>query len=150
MEKITLTNSYDEEKVRCSGYWRPEEVRSVEIDALVDTGAMTLVLPADVVENLGLREAGRRKVRYANGDVVEIPWVAGVRLSVLGRETVTTALVERAGKTPRIGQIPLEELDLLVDPTSRALRVNPDSLDAPLLDLLAAASSDASGTPAPR
>jgi clan AA aspartic protease len=150
MEKITLTNSYDEEKVRSSGYWRPEEVRSIEVDALVDTGAMTLVLPADVVENLGLREAGRRKVRYANGDVAEIPWVAGVRLTVLGRETVTTALVEKAGKTPRIGQIPLEELDLLVDPTSRALRVNPDSPDAPLLDLLAAASRDASGTPAPR
>ena len=150
MEKITLTNSYDEEKVRCSGYWRPEEVRSVEIDALVDTGAMTLVLPADVVENLGLREAGRRKVRYANGDVAEIPWVAGVRLTVLGRETVTTALVERAGKTPRIGQIPLEELDLLVDPTSLALRVNPDSPDAPLLELLAAASGDATESPAPR
>jgi hypothetical protein len=39
----------------------------------------------------------------------------------------------------RIGQIPLEELDLLVDPKSRELRVNPASPDAPLLDLLSAA-----------
>ena len=40
---------------------------------------------------------------------------------------------------PLIGQIPLEELDLLVDPKSRQLRVNPASPDAPLLDLLSAA-----------
>jgi hypothetical protein len=51
----------------------------------------------------------------------------------------TDALVEAAGTMPLIGQIPLEELDLLVDPKSRELRVNPASPDAPLLDLLSAA-----------
>ena len=56
-----------------------------------------------------------------------------------GRDTVINALVEAAGTTPLIGQIPLEELDLLVDPKSRELRVNPASPDAPLLDLLSAA-----------
>ena len=137
MEKITLTNSYDEDKVR-SGYWRPEEVRSMEIEALVDTGATTLMLPADVVQRLGLTRGrttkGSLRERRRGGD----PWVGGVRITILGRDTITTALVERAGTTPLIGQIPLEELDLLVDPRSRAtLLVNPASPDAPLLDLLA-------------
>jgi clan AA aspartic protease len=138
MENIKLTNCFDEEKVR-SGYMRAEEVRSVELEALVDTGATTLILPADVVQRLGLAEAGRRKVKYANGEVAEIPWVSGVKMTLLGRETVTNALVERAGTTPLIGQIQLEELDLLVDPKSRRLLVNPASPDAPLLDLLSAA-----------
>ena len=40
---------------------------------------------------------------------------------------------------PLIGQIPLEELDLLVDPKSHELRVNPASPDAPLIDVLSAA-----------
>ena len=40
---------------------------------------------------------------------------------------------------PLIGQIPLEELDLIVDPKSRELLVNRASPDAPLLDLLAVA-----------
>ena len=138
MEKIKLTNSYDEDKVS-SGYWQPEQVRSLEIEALVDTGATMLMLPADVVERLGLKEKGRRKVRYANGKEDEVPWVGGVRLTLLGRDMIASALVEPAGTTALIGQIPLEELDLLVDPKSRSLKVNPASPDAPLLDLLSAA-----------
>ena len=63
----------------------------------------------------------------------------GDRITILGRETVINALVEAAGTTPLIGQIPLEELDLLVDPKSRELLVNPASPDAPLLDLLSVA-----------
>jgi hypothetical protein len=38
------------------------------------------------------------------------------------------------------GQIPLERLDLIVDPKSRALRVNPASPDAPRIDAMRAAA----------
>lgn len=138
MEKIKLTNSYDEDRVE-TGDLRPEQVRSVEIEALVDTGATMLVLPADVVRSLGLREQGRRTAVYANGKEEEIPWIGGVRLTLLGREMIASALVVPAGATALIGQIPLEELDLIVDPKSRALKVNPASPDIPRLDLLSAA-----------
>ena len=138
MEKIKLTNTYDENRVE-SGDWKPEQVRSLEIEALVDTGATMLILPADVVARLGLKEQGRRRVVYADGHEDEIPWIGGVRLTLLGREMIASALVVPAGTTALIGQIPLEELDLIVDPKSRALRVNPASPDAPLLDLRSAA-----------
>ncbi len=138
MEKITLTNSYDEEDVT-RGHRKTADVRSTEIEALVDTGATMMVLPADAVSRLGLLPAGYRKVRYADGRVAEVPWVSGIRITILGRDTVINALVEAAGTTPLLGQIPLEELDFLVDPKSRELRVNPASPDAPLLDLLSAA-----------
>ena len=138
MEKIRLTNTYDENRVE-SGDWKPEQVRSLEIEALVDTRATMLILPADVVARLGLKEQGRRRVVYADGHEDEIPWVGGVRLTLLGREMIASALVVPAGTTALIGQIPLEELDLIVDPKSRALRVNPASPDAPLLDLRSAA-----------
>jgi clan AA aspartic protease len=138
MQKITLTNSYDEEDVT-RGHRKTADVRSTELEALVDTGATMMVLPADAVSRLGLLPAGYRKVRYADGRVAEVPWVSGIRITILGRDTAINALVEAAGTTPLIGQIPLEELDLLVDPKSRELRVNPASPDAPLLDLLSAA-----------
>jgi len=138
MQKIKLTNSQDEKDVR-RGQMTAEEVRSVEIEALVDTGATMLMLPADVVTALGLLPDGYRKVRYADGRVTEIPWVSGIRINILGRDTVTNALVADVGTTPLLGQIPLEELDLLVDPKSRELRVNPTSPEAPLLDALLAA-----------
>lgn len=138
MQKIKLTNSYDEEDVT-RGHRKTADVRSTEIEALVDTGATMMVLPADAVSRLGLLPAGYRKVRYADGRVAQVPWVSGIRVTILGRDTVINALVEAAGTTPLLGQIPLEELDLLVDPKSRELRVNPASPDAPLLDLLSAA-----------
>jgi len=138
MQRIKLTNSIDEE-LALRGDVRAEDVRSVEIEALVDTGATMLVLPLEVVERLGVRTAGHRNVRYPDGRVAQVPWVAGIKIAILGRETVVTALVERRGTTPLIGQITLEELDLLVDPQSRELRVNPASPDVPLLDILTAA-----------
>jgi len=137
MMKVKLTNQTDYSKAR-EGLTPPDRVRSVEVEALIDTGATMLVLPADVVERLGLAEEGRRKVRYADGRVAEVPWVGGVRLEILGREMTCDALVEAAGTVPLIGQIPLESLDLVVDPKTREARVNPASPDAPLLDLLAA------------
>jgi len=138
MQKIKLTNSHDEEDVR-RGLMAVDQVRGVEIEALVDTGATMLMLPSDVVDSLGLLPDGFRRVKYADGRVREVPWVSGIRISILGRETVINALVEDVGTTPLIGQIPLEELDLLVDPKSRELRVNPTSPEAPLLDALSAA-----------
>jgi clan AA aspartic protease len=137
METIRLSNFVDEERAR-AGDIEEAEVRALEVEALVDTGATMLMLPADVVARLGLREVGRRKVRYPEGRLGDVGWVAGVRLEVLGRDGIFDALVESAGTTPLIGQIPLEELDLHVDPKSRRLFVNPASPDAPLLDLLGA------------
>ena len=138
MQVIKLANSVDEELV-ARGELDPSEVRAVVIEALVDTGATMLVLPADVVEKLGVRILGHRNVRYADGRTKPVPWVGGVKITILGRETIVTALVEATGTTPLIGQIPLEELDLLVDPKSRELRVNPASPDVPLIDVLGAA-----------
>jgi clan AA aspartic protease len=141
MQVMKLANSVDEE-LALRGDLDANRIRSVEIDALVDTGATMLVLPEDVVEKLGLRVLGYRNVRYADGRRTSLPWVGGVKITILDRETIVTALVEGRGTTPLIGQIPLEELDLLVDPKSpksRELRVNPASPDAPLLDILRAA-----------
>ena len=95
-----------------------------------------LILPADLVERLGLAVRGTRKVRYADDRIETIPWVGPVKMEIRGREAIGSALVVPAGSTPLIGQIPLEEMDFVVDPKSRELRPNPASPDAPLLDLL--------------
>lgn len=137
MQVIKLVNRFDEE-LAARDQLDPSEIRTLVIEALVDTGATMLVLPADVVETLGVRIQGHRNVRYADGRTRPVPWVGDVKITILGRETIVTALVEATGTTPLIGQILLEELDLLVDPKSRELRVNPASPDAPLMDALTA------------
>jgi clan AA aspartic protease len=137
MQLMKLRNSNDVARAT-EGQLAPEAIRHAEIEALVDTGATTLVLPADVVATLGLAFQGTRPVRYADGRRGECPWVGNLEIEILGRKTITTALVHEAGTTPLIGQIPLEELDLLVDPNSRELRVNPASPDAPLMEIMSA------------
>ena len=135
--KVRLTNDSDIEKCR-SGLIAGTDVRSLEIEALVDTGATILVLPAAAVARLGLFVRGHRNVRYADGRTAKVPWVGGIHFEVLGRDMVCDALVEPNGAVALIGQIQLEELDLIVDPKSHELRVNPESPDAPLLDMLKA------------
>jgi len=135
MEKIKLTNDYEMTQAE-AGTLDASKVRTAEIEALVDTGATMMMLPADVVAQLGVPVKGHRKVRYADSRIEEVPWVAGIRIDVRGRNAVISALVGATGSTPLLGQIPLEEMDFVVDPKSRELRPNPASPDAPLLDLL--------------
>ena len=132
---IKLTNLADRTRVE-DGRLTPAEIRSVELEALVDTGATMLVLPEEAVAALGVAELRRVGVRMADGSVRTVPIIGGLELEILGRAMICDALVMPAGTTPLIGQIPLERLDLVVDPKSRTLTVNPLSPDSPLLDLL--------------
>jgi hypothetical protein len=77
-------------------------------------------------------------VRLANGQIQEFPVVVNFVVEIVGRRTVCEAFLLPVGSTPLIGQIPLEALDLIVDPKSREVMVNPASPDMPLLDLLRA------------
>lgn len=52
--QIKLTNAIDEALVS-RGLLAPNRLRECETQALVDTGALTLVLPLEIVEQLGLR-----------------------------------------------------------------------------------------------
>jgi aspartyl protease family protein len=135
METVKVTNDYDLTQAE-AGSLDPAKVRTVEVEALVDTGATMLMLPADVVERLGVAIRGHRKVRYADSRVEEVPIVGGIKIEIRGREAFVSALVGPVGSIPLVGQIPLEEMDFVVDPKSRELRANPASPDAPVLDLL--------------
>jgi clan AA aspartic protease len=137
MAKIKLTNNTDLSNAH-GGLIEGGAVRTVEIEGLVDTGATMLVLPLDVVERLGLVPEGFRTVKYANGQLAKVPRVTGVRIEILGRDMTCDALVEASGTLALIGQIPLEGLDLVVDPKSRDVTVNPLSPDSPLMDLMMA------------
>jgi len=133
--RIKLVNSGDLRLAR-DGLLPQENVRTLELEALVDTGATDLVLPADVVADLGLPEIDRREIRLADGSVRVVSKVSELRIEILGRRMGSDAYVMPAGSTPLIGRIQLEDLDLIVDPRSRELRVNPESPNIARGDLL--------------
>jgi clan AA aspartic protease len=137
MTKLTLENLGDRLNAE-NGLLRPDQVRRLEVEALVDTGATTLVLPADLAEKLGLPFRDRKTARMADGSLSEVSRVTGLYIEIIGRDMTGDALVVPAGVTPLIGQVQLEMLDLVVDPRSQEVRPNPRSPDAVMYDMLTA------------
>ncbi len=116
--RIELANQEDRTRVSL-GQISEDQVRRVEIEGVVDTGAARLVLPESVVKALGLEIAGDIRVRYADhrrgtGSLARYVW-----LKMLDRDGVFTAIVEPKRTDALIGAIVLEELDLVVDCISK-------------------------------
>jgi clan AA aspartic protease len=138
MTKLTLWNNTDLDNAD-RGIIPREAVRKIELDALVDTGATMLMIPQETVDALGLPIFDHLPVRLADRSVRHMPVAGSLKISILNRGMLCDALVGPTGCTALIGQIPLERLDLIVDPKAQEVRVNPASPDSPLLDLLSAA-----------
>lgn len=102
-----------------------KEVRRVTVsDALVDTGATLLSLPTRLIERLGLEKTASKRVTTSTGGG-EAGVYSAVRLIIQGR-ACTMDVMEVPDDVPvLVGQLPLEHLDLVVDPRSRALIGNP-------------------------
>ncbi len=130
--KVKLSNSYDESR-RQRGEITKDEVRRYEADALVETGAVSSVIPANVVKMLGLLSRGQRVAEYADGrkDIVEI--TEPIIFNIIGRETEEGAMV--LGDEVIIGQTILEVLDLQVDCRNQKLIPNPAHPDQPVVKI---------------
>lgn len=127
-----LTNAVDQAFVR-RGLLQPEQVRSYEADALVDTGAVRCVLPPHVVQRLGLQVVGRRIAEYAAGRLEAVDLTEPITLQILDREELEDAMV--LGNEVIIGQTALEKLDLFVDCVNQRLVPNPAHSDQPVSKL---------------
>jgi predicted aspartyl protease len=108
------------------GQLSAEQVRRVEVhDALVDTGATTLLLPKRMVAALGLEPLRVRHSRGLGGDFL-LPVYGTVRLTIQGR-ACPLDVGEIADEYPvLVGQIPLEALDWVVDAKGQRLIGNPE------------------------
>ena len=71
------------ERVRLTSLFNPE--KSVEIEAVIDTGATMVVLPKSLVRELGLEKIEDVKVKYADGGVEKKEVYGVVRLELKGR-----------------------------------------------------------------
>ncbi len=106
-----------------------DRVKHVTIKGIVDSGAVRLVLPQRVVDELGLASDGEMTVRFADNRREKRQIVNNVWVQLLGRHSVFTAVVEPARDDALIGAIVLEELDLLVDCGTQSLYPRePDSI----------------------
>jgi predicted aspartyl protease len=120
--KIKLTNLKDA-FLKTAGA-RKGKAREVEVEALVDTGATRLYLKPTVIKKLGLERTDMARSRTTNGDVIRYKYEP-VRLELMGRHENFDVVELPEGVPNRIGQVPLEVLDFVVDSRGQNLILNP-------------------------
>lgn len=118
------------------GYLEPNKIRSEKIKVLADSGCTMLVLPQDLVEKLGLKITEKKViVTYADERKEERPKAGVITVRVGDRSMEIDCVVGPPASEPLLGQIILEELDLLVDCKEGKLVPRPESPYLPMLKM---------------
>jgi clan AA aspartic protease len=130
--RVTLTNVTDLGMLR-RNLLKPADVRKLEVDAMVDTGAVASVVPPAVADRLGLARPFKHMVEYADGRHEEVGVTEPLLFEFAGRQTHDDALV--LGDEVIIGQTVLEKTDMYVDCTGRRLVPNPAHPDQPIVKI---------------
>ena len=107
------------------GMLTPNDVRSLDVEALVDTGATYICLTAADIARLGLHPVRKRRARTAAGLVTQQIYSA-VRVTVEGRDCLSEVAELPEGSPALLGQIPLELMDFWIHVPNQRLTGNPE------------------------
>ena len=120
LEEITLENRTDK-TLADYGHLNEGEIRTLKVDAMPDTGAWTLVINEDVRQKLGLAIEGEIKSTLADGTSTNCPITEPVKIQWKDRSTTIPAIVIAKAQDVLLGALPLEAMDLIVDPVRQTL-----------------------------
>lgn len=108
---------------------RHPKLKTMHVNALVDSGALMLCIPEHIKLQLQLDEVEKREVTIADGSKCVVPYVGPVHIKFQSRNCFVGALV--MGDEVLLGAVPMEDMDLIVVPSRRKLMANPDSPNIP-------------------
>lgn len=111
------------------GYLNQDQVRKVYVRAMVDSGATMLAVPEYVKKQLDLRPIREIEAELADGSSSTFEVVAPVGVRFENRSVLVEALVVPNSAQVLLGAIPMEGMDVLIDPKRERLIVNPESPD---------------------
>ncbi|MDQ3684409.1 MAG: retroviral-like aspartic protease family protein [Acidobacteriota bacterium] len=111
------------------GYIKVEEIKRLSVRALVDSGAYMLAINKSVKEQLDLAVLNTQVAQLADGTTVELEVAGPVEVRFANRRASVDAVVLPGDTEVLLGAIPMEEMDVLVDPKQERLIVNPEHPD---------------------
>jgi len=120
VEKITLENTRDRAFAK-SGYIPQDQIRSMEVEVMPDTGAWTLIINEETRKQLGLETVGTVESSVADGTTAMYEMTEAVEIRWKNRQAIQQAVVVPSAKHNLLGALPLEALDLCVDPVNQKL-----------------------------
>jgi clan AA aspartic protease len=118
--KLTLKSGEDVIKAK-AGIIKETEVRQVTVDAVVDTGAWTLVINEETRVKLGLPALKTDTVNLADGASSPCVVVSPVEVWWNDRQTFCDAIVLPHATEILLGAIPMEGMDITVDTRAGAV-----------------------------
>jgi len=102
-----------------------DKIRRVTVRALVDSGAYNLVINEEIKDQLNLPVRGTQTIKLADETLLEVEIVGPVEVRFEDRTTSVRAYVLPGLEEILLGAIPLEGLDVIIDPLRERLLVNP-------------------------
>lgn len=128
--EIQLTNE-DDLAFHRRGWAAENEIRRVTTKALVDSAAYDLIINKETQEQLQLPVLGQRLIKLADESIMEVDIVGPVEVRFESASTTVRALVLPNTEEVLLGAIPLEGLDVIIDPLRERLLVNtPENTNA--------------------
>ena len=116
--EITLVNIEDTMKSR-NGLIPESGIRRLTVNAVVDTGAWTLVINEETREKLGLRVEETNETAVAGGGTIPSQVTEWVGIYWKNRRAACEAVVLPGEEDILLGALPLETMDLTVNPRTQ-------------------------------
>ena len=123
--EITLKNGTDVGDAK-RGLIKADEVRQMTVKAVVDTGAWTMVINEETRDKLGLLDDGYGEANLADGKDEVYPMAGPLEIWWKNRHHICSALVLPDAKDILLGAIPLEGMDLTINPKRELVGVHGD------------------------
>lgn len=122
--EIEIANAGDVYNFR-TGALDEKDIRRTNVTALVDSGAYDLIINENIKNALGLIVIERQKVMLADESTIELDVVGPVGIRFENRSATTNAFVLQQDAEVLLGAIPMQALNVLIDPRAEKLVVNP-------------------------
>ena len=122
--ELELINGGDLELSR-RGMLTTEQVRRMNVTALADSGAAMLAINESIRRQLGLFKVEERLAELADGGFATYDVVGPVEVRIPHRRCSVDAIVLPGESEVLLGAIPMEDMDLVIEPKSETVRVNP-------------------------
>jgi clan AA aspartic protease len=118
--ELTLKNAGDA-TIAKRGIINEPEIRQTTVTAMVDTGAVTLVINEAVRKQLGVEIESEYVAELADGSSHNFHKTEAVHIQWKDRDTVCQAILVPDASEVLLGAIPLEAMDLIVNPLKQEL-----------------------------
>ena len=117
--------SIDDVVLHRRGYLDKDKIKQVRVEALIDSGAYMLSINEHVRAQLDLPIIEQQFAMLADDTLIEVDVVGPIEVRFENRRTSVDAIVLPGEAEVLLGSIPMEDMDVLIDPRRQKLIVNP-------------------------